>query len=143
MASKADGQYGGVVMMGMDYQALVVCRQGDSFELSSSRAEVPTPVGWRARRCWLRSKLPSATPFPIRLPSIWMFYLRMKVNDGLCRFAYSLDGKHYHEVGDVLKMRQGKWVGAKMGFVSERTTAKGNRGWIDADCSGWTADELA
>ena len=36
------------------------------------------------------------------------------------------------EDGDLFTMRQGKWIGAKMGFVSERKNTKGNRGWIDA-----------
>lgn len=57
----------------------------------------------------------------------------MKVKDDKCQFAYSMDGKHFKEVGDLFTMRQGKWIGAKMGFVSERKNIKGNRGWIDAD----------
>lgn len=43
------------------------------------------------------------------------------------------DGKRYKNVGNLFTMRQGKWIGAKMGFVSERKNTKGNRGWIDAD----------
>ena len=57
----------------------------------------------------------------------------MRVNGGKCQFAYSMDGKKYHTVGDTFNMRQGKWIGAKIGFVSERLGTKGNRGWIDAD----------
>jgi hypothetical protein len=30
-------------------------------------------------------------------------------------------------------MRQGKWIGAKFGFVSVETDAKADRGWIDVD----------
>lgn len=59
--------------------------------------------------------------------------MRMRVNDGMCRFAYSLDGKRYKDVGNVFALRQGKWIGAKMGYVSERSNTIGNRGWIDAD----------
>ncbi len=133
MASKADGQYGGVVMMGMDYQALVVCRQGDSFELRQLSCRGADTGGVETQKVLATLKATEHDTIP-HSPAIYMdVYLRMKVNDGLCRFAYSLDGKRYYEVGDVLKMRQGKWVGAKMGFVSERTAAKGNRGWIDAD----------
>ncbi len=57
----------------------------------------------------------------------------MRVKDGKCQFAYSMDGKRYKTVGDIFTMRQGKWIGAKMGFVSERFSARSNRGWINAD----------
>jgi hypothetical protein len=30
-------------------------------------------------------------------------------------------------------MRQGKWIGAKFGFVSVDTNQKSDRGWLDAD----------
>jgi hypothetical protein len=30
-------------------------------------------------------------------------------------------------------MRQGKWIGAKFGFVSVETNVKADRGWLDAD----------
>ena len=67
-------------------------------------------------------------------PAIYLdIYLQMKVKDGKCQFAYSLDGKKFKNTGDLFTLRQGKWIGAKMGFVSERKNTKGNRGWIDAD----------
>ena len=57
----------------------------------------------------------------------------MRVSEGKCQFAYSLDGKRYKKVGDLFAMRQGKWIGAKMGLISERKNIKGNRGWLDVD----------
>ena len=30
-------------------------------------------------------------------------------------------------------MREGKWIGAKIGFVAYEPGQKTNRGWIDAD----------
>ena len=60
-------------------------------------------------------------------------YLRMTVQDGLCRYSYSTDGKRFHEAGAVFPMRQGKWIGAKFGFVAECSQRKGNRGWLDVD----------
>ena len=59
--------------------------------------------------------------------------MRVKVVDGQCRFAYSLDGKRFHEAKQAFAIREGKWIGAKLGFVSEETNLKGNRGWVDAD----------
>ena len=57
----------------------------------------------------------------------------MTVKDGLCRFSYSTDGKRFHEAGDVFKMREGKWIGAKFGFVAECRKRKDSRGWLDVD----------
>jgi hypothetical protein len=30
-------------------------------------------------------------------------------------------------------MKEGKWIGAKFGYVSAETDAKADRGWVDAD----------
>ena len=30
-------------------------------------------------------------------------------------------------------MKEGKWIGAKFGFVAAETDAKCDRGWVDAD----------
>ena len=30
-------------------------------------------------------------------------------------------------------MKEGRWIGAKVGLVSERSNLQGNRGWLDAD----------
>ena len=60
-------------------------------------------------------------------------YLRMKVDDGQCRFSYSLDGKKFRDAGDVFKMREGKWIGAKMGLVSYEPDGTTDRGWVEAD----------
>ena len=49
------------------------------------------------------------------------------------RFAYSLDGKKFLECGQSYTMKQGKWIGAKFGYVSVETNEKSDRGWIDAD----------
>lgn len=57
----------------------------------------------------------------------------MMVNEGICNFAYSLDGKKYKKVGESFKMREGKWIGAKIGFVAAEPAGKANRGWLEAD----------
>ena len=60
-------------------------------------------------------------------------YLRMTVNDGLCRYSYSLDGKHFKNAGEPFKMCEGKWIGAKFGFVAECRNRKDSRGWLGVD----------
>ena len=51
----------------------------------------------------------------------------------MCRFSYSLDGKCFLESGSSFTMREGKWIGAKFGFLAECRARKANRGWLDID----------
>ena len=70
-------------------------------------------------------------------------YLRLRVDNmkagephggtPVVRFSYSLNGKKFTDCGEPFQMRQGKWIGAKFGFVSVETNAKADRGWVDAD----------
>ena len=132
-ASKEDNQYGGVIMMGMNYQALVVRRMGDSFLLQQLHCKGADTGGVETQKTLATLKPTERDTIPYS-PAIYLdIYMQMRVKDGKCQFAYSLDGKHYKDVGDVFGLRQGKWIGAKMGYVSERSNTKGNRGWIDAD----------
>ena len=133
LVSKGEGQLGGIIMMGIDYSALVVKRVGEGFVLQQMT-------------CQNADKGHSATVVPLAdLPktgqddNTYQFaiheeiYLRMKANKGKVHFAFSRDGKHFMEVGEPFKMREGKWIGAKIGFVAQEPQAKSNRGWIDID----------
>ena len=132
-ASKDDCQYGGLVMMGRDYSALVVLRQGDSLLLQRHTCMGADEEGAETRQS-LATLSPTARDTIPYSPAIYLdIYLRMTVSDGQCRYSYSLDGKHYKEAGDAFTMRQGKWIGAKFGFVAECSNRKGNRGWLDVD----------
>ena len=132
-ASKEDNQYGGLVMMGRDYSALVIQRQGDSFLLQRHTA-MGADEGQSETQQMLATLQPTDRDTIPYSPAIYIdIYLRMGVKDGLCTFSYSLDGKHFREAGEAFKMRQGKWIGAKFGFVAECKNRKSNRGWIDID----------
>lgn len=132
-ASKEDDQYGGIIMMGMNYQALVVRRMGDKFLLQQLYCKGADTGGIETEKTLATLKPTEMDTIPYS-PAIYLdIYLQMKVKAGKCQFAYSLDGKRYKDAGDLFTLRQGKWIGAKMGFVSERKNTLGNRGWIDAD----------
>ena len=132
-ASKGDRQYGGLVMMGRDYSALVIYRQGDGFLLQRHTCMGADEEGTEIQQTLAALQPTECDTIPYS-PAIYLdLYLRMTVRDGLCRFSYSLDGKRYKEAGDSFTMRQGKWIGAKFGFVAECTNRKGNRGWLDVD----------
>lgn len=133
LVSKAEGQLGGIIMMGIDYSALVVKRVGEGFVLQQMTCQ-------DADKGHLATVVPLADlPKTGQDDNTYQFaiheeiYLRMKVNKGKVHFAFSRDGKHFMEVGEPFKMREGKWIGAKIGFVAQESQAKSNRGWIDID----------
>ena len=51
----------------------------------------------------------------------------------LVNFAWSQDGKKFKDCGQQYTMKQGKWIGAKFGFIAVETNPKVDRGWVDAD----------
>ena len=132
-ASKEDGQYGGVVMMGRSYSALVVLRQGDSFLLQRHTC-IGADEGNTENQQTLLTLRPTEKDSIPYSPAVYIdLFLRMTVRDGECRYSYSLDEKHYKDAGEPFTMREGKWIGAKFGFVAECTNRKTNRGWLDVD----------
>ena len=132
-ASKEDGQYGGLVMMGRDYSALVLLRQGDAFLLQRHTC-IGADNGQPETRHTLATLQPSDRDTIPYSPAIYMdMYLRMNVKDGKCRYSYSLDGKRYHDAGEAFTMKEGKWIGAKLGFLAECSGRKSSRGWLDVD----------
>ncbi len=133
LTSKADNQMGGIIMMGLDYSALVVKRVGREFQLQQITCKA-ADKGKPQTVNTLDTFKPTAEDKIDYKPGIHIdIYMRMVVNNGKCRFAYSLDGKKYKDVGDEFTMREGKWIGAKIGFVSVEPFAKTDRGWVEAD----------
>ena len=131
--SKAEGQMGGLIMMGLDYSALVVKRVGKQFQLlqlTCKAADKGTPQTEQL----IATLKPSAEDKIDYKPAIHMdIYLRLSVDNSKLKFAYSLDGKKFKSCGTEFQMREGKWIGAKFGYVSVDDNAKSDRGNLDAD----------
>lgn len=136
MVSKEDGQEGGLIVMGWDYSALTVRREGDKFLLCQRTCKDAEQGGKETVR-ELSSFAPSARQTIIYSPTVSReIYLRVQVETGgKCSFAYSLDGEKFTACGEPFQARQGKWIGAKVGFVCVEPHAEPavNRGWMDVD----------
>ena len=146
MTSKADGQTGGLIMMGLDYSALVVRRVGHEFQLVRMTC-LAADKGSAQQEDVIATLKPTAVDKIDYKPAIHEdIYLRLNVRyvggshpDGTYRheaavnFSYSRDGRKFIEAGEPFTMRQGKWIGAKFGFVAVETDPKCDRGWVDAD----------
>ncbi|MCR5152866.1 MAG: glycoside hydrolase 43 family protein [Prevotella sp.] len=131
--SKEDNQYGGIIMMGLDYSTLVVKRVGKEFLLQSITCQ-QADKGKPETAEIIATLKPTAEDKIDYQPAIHCdIYMKMKVKAGKVTFAYSMDGKKYKDAGKEFTMKEGKWIGAKVGFVAVQPAGKENRGWIDAD----------
>lgn len=131
--SKAQNQYGGIVMMGQDYSSFVVKRTGDEFQLIQNTCRNGLS-GTPETANVIATLKPTAVDAIDYKPGTHMdIYLRMKVADSKCSFSYSLDGKKFKDAGETFSMREGKWIGAKMGFVAVEADGNKDRGWVEAD----------
>ena len=133
LTAKQDGQYGGIIMMGLDYSALIVRRVGERFEIQQIINHKADKDG-KDVFTTLKTLDPTYRDKVDYQPAIHEdIYLRMKVADGKVRFSYSTDNKKFHEAGEEFTMREGKWIGAKIGLVAAEPVNKDPRGWIDVD----------
>ena len=133
MTSKADGQFGGLIMMGLDYSALVVRRIGQEFQLVQMTCK-GADKGKQQTESLIATLKPTWEDKTQYRPGIHEdIYLRLAVDDSKLRFSYSADGKKYSDCGEEFQMKEGKWIGAKFGFVAAESDPKCDRGWVEAD----------
>lgn len=146
VTAKDEDQYGGITVFGMDYSALVLRRVGDEFQLQQITCKKADKGGAEDIKVLKTFKPSSADKIDYQPALHRQMYLRLSVkyiggknSDGTnkheahVQFAYSEDGKKFHDCGDVFTMRQGKWVGAKVGILAAEKAGKKVRGWVDVD----------
>ena len=131
--SKADGQMGGLIMMGHNYGALMVKRVGREFQLLLVTCK-DADKGKAQQEQLIATLKPTAEDQIDYKPGIHEdIFLRLSVKNSKVCFSYSMNGKKFLPAGDWMAMKEGKWIGAKFGYVSVDTNPKSDRGWIDAD----------
>ncbi len=115
------GERFALVVMGLDYSLIGVENRGGRLFISQATAKDADKgtVEFRTE--------------PVEISSR-EFYLRVTVGmDAMCRFSYSLDGARFTDVGQPFKAREGKWIGAKVGFVFTRPGVFNDSGPADID----------
>ncbi len=116
-----EGERTGLVIMGMDYGLSSLEKTGDGFVLSQNEC-INADKG---------SKEIANERVTLKDSSV---YLRVKVSpDTNCEFSYSTDGKKYTVLGKRFKAREGKWIGAKMGFFCSRPVSNNDGGRVEID----------
>lgn len=146
MTAKDEGQYGGIICMGMDYSSIVLRRVGDEFQLQQITCK-QADKGKAEDIKVLATLRPTAADKVNYQPSLHCdLYMRMHVeyiggktkagdnkHEAKVTFAYSKDGKKFTPCGEAFTMRQGKWIGAKIGICAAEPAGKKVRGWVDVD----------
>lgn len=133
LAAKAEHQRGGIIMMGLSYSALVVERVGEEFQLKQLTC-LDADKGKPQQEQVISTLKPTDRDKIPYHPALYLdIQLRMTVSDGLVNFAYSRDGKSFQPAGTAFKMREGKWIGAKIGLVAVEDNEKSDSGLLDVD----------
>jgi beta-xylosidase len=62
------------------------------------------------------------------------FFLQAKITTGgICNFSFSNDGEIFIPIGTSFTAKEGKWIGAKMGFLALREGIVNDAGSVDID----------
>jgi beta-xylosidase len=106
--SHFDGEETGLVIMGLDYNYLRVKQIDGKVYLSQMICKNADKNGQEeeVEKVTLENK---------------SIYLQVKViENGICTFSYSEDGTNFNNIGIPFTAKEGKWIGAKLGFVALR-----------------------
>lgn len=150
-AYKQRGESAGLILQGLDYAALKLVDTADGIVLQQVTC-IGADKG-KAEQVNAEVKIESYTlsePYTVkyakddipqpRVASVPL-YLRAKVhsegieNNIQCKaqFYYSLDGKKWQKIGDEFTAKEGKWIGAKLGFFNVRPDTKNDAAFLDID----------
>lgn len=116
-----EGERFGLVVMGIDYSLLGVTRRnGKNYvtQVSAKDADNGSPE--------------TETP-PQETTGSEIFLRLTVVKDAVCTFSFSTDGTTFSQFGSSFKAREGRWIGAKIGFVFTRQARFNDAGSADID----------
>jgi hypothetical protein len=116
LPSNAAAMRAGLVLMGQNYTALLARRQPDGIALEVVNCTDASNGG--AEAVAARALLPAGP--------VW---LRAKIEpEGRCSLSASSDGTAFAPLGETFTLREGRWIGAKVGLV-----CIGSEGFADFD----------
>ncbi|MFV0219343.1 glycoside hydrolase 43 family protein [Empedobacter falsenii] len=117
-----EGKTAGLLIMGTDYQSLVITNKKDGYYLQLIRAE-------KAEK-----NNPEKILSEVKLGTNEVF-LKVRVSEpnGVCQFSFSENGKKYTSIGEPFQAKPGKWIGAKVGIYSISFQDAKRGGYADFD----------
>lgn len=124
-----EGEEAGLLIMGQDYAYLSLRRTATGLQVvqaSCRQAPLGRPEQVHARQAGAAQTC----------------YLRVTVDAAAgCRFSYSLDGQVFDPLGEVFPAREGRWIGAKLGFFARRLGTTHDAGYVDIDWIRFTTPQ--
>ncbi|MBF4469949.1 glycoside hydrolase 43 family protein [Flavobacterium sp. HJJ] len=119
--ARFDGESMGLVIMGLDYSYLCFKQEGGKMYLSQKTAKNIDKKGTETE----------STPIAVNTQSI---YMQAKIKPGgICTFYYSENGQDFTPVGEAFTAREGRWIGAKIGFTALRQGVINDAGNVEID----------
>ncbi|WP_281298708.1 glycoside hydrolase family 43 protein [Flavobacterium limnophilum] len=119
--ARFDDEQTGLVIMGLDYSYLKVKQTAGQLSISQVICKNADKKG----------KETESDSFQLKSNT---FYLQVKVKaGGICNFFYSEDGKKFTAIGTDFTAREGKWIGAKLGFLALRNGNINDAGSVRID----------
>jgi beta-xylosidase len=109
------------VVMGMDYSALKLKQVGGKFFLSHTIAKEVDKKGTEKEST------------PILIQHNIVFFRVQVLQNGICTFFYSENGADFKPIGTPFLAKEGKWIGAKIGFVALRNGFINDAGNVKLD----------
>ena len=133
---KYTGERTGLVVMGRDYAALVLENTENGLVLS--QVECKKADSGKPEKVNESTPLANSTVY-LKARFSTDFEKISKSEGGhdlvvMCEFSYSTDGKRYKKLGTPFQVREGKWIGAKIGtFCTRPAMVTNDGGWADVD----------
>ncbi len=134
--AKYTGERTGLLVMGLDYAALllentpqgVVLSQVECCKADKHTAEsVNESLFLAAHTIYLRATFHDTGKKVTKSEGASDMIVEVQ-------FSYSMDGLQYTDMGKTFILREGKWIGAKIGTFCTRPAIKSNDGgWVDID----------
>jgi beta-xylosidase len=118
---RVEGETLGFIVMGMDYAYIAVTKSEGNNYISYSVCKNADKSG--------NEELIKMIPVTSN-----NLFLRIQVDEGaICKFSFSEDGKNFVVMGENFHAREGKWIGAKIGYFFTRPKVFNDAGSADID----------
>lgn len=119
--ARADEEEAGLIIMGMDYALIGIKRLDGKLMITSAV-------------CNEADKGKKESIVEGEVIDTNTIYLRVSVAaGGLCRFYWSTDNRSFQMTNNNFTAREGKWIGAKVGFYALRNGTTNDAGGVDVD----------
>ena len=135
--AKDKGERTGLVVMGRDYAGLILENTPDGLVLSQlecNKADERKPERVNATTSMRGNAIYLKACFSSKAGKQTKGGERDTDQIVNCEFSYSLDGKDFIKQGVPFQVREGKWIGAKVGtFCTRPAISTNDGGWADID----------